>query len=60
MTAASHTTITLVFNEAIQTLRSHGVKSDSMLLLATDTIPCMKKAAEGLSVSYPELIHVHV
>jgi hypothetical protein len=44
----------------LQTLRPYGVKSDSMLLLAMDTIPCMEKAAEGLSVSYPELIHVHV
>jgi hypothetical protein len=29
-----------------------------VLLLVTDTAPYIKKAAEGLSESYPELIHV--
>jgi hypothetical protein len=57
MSAVNHTTIAPVFNEAKQTLWPHGVKFD-MLLLVTDAACYMKKAAEGLSVSYPKLIHV--
>jgi hypothetical protein len=34
------------------------VKFDDVLLLVTDAAPYMKKTAEGLSVSYPKLIHV--
>jgi hypothetical protein len=45
-------------NEAMQGRWPDGVKFDDMLLLVTDTAPYMKKAAEGLSVSRPELIQV--
>jgi hypothetical protein len=45
-------------NEAKQTLWPDGVKFDNVLMLVTDAAPYMKKAAEGLSVSYPKLIHV--
>jgi hypothetical protein len=34
------------------------VKIDNVLLLVTDASPYMKKAAEGLSVSYPKLVCV--
>jgi hypothetical protein len=58
MSAVNHTTLQGVFNEAMQTLRPDGVKFDNVLLIVTDAAPYMKKAAEGLSVSYPKLIHV--
>jgi hypothetical protein len=58
MSAVNHITVAGVFNEAMQTLWPDGVKFGSVLLLVTDTAPYMKKAAEGLSASYPELIHV--
>jgi hypothetical protein len=57
MSAVNHAIIARVFNEATQTLWTDGVKFD-VLLLVTDGAPYMKKAAEGLSVSYPKLIHV--
>jgi hypothetical protein len=60
MSAVNHTTAACVFNEAMQTLWPDGVKFDSMLLLVTDAALYMKKAAEGLSVSYPKLILLHV
>jgi hypothetical protein len=53
MSAVNHTTIACVFNEAMQTLWPDGVKSDNVLLLVTDAALYMKKAAQGLSVSYP-------
>jgi hypothetical protein len=56
MSAVNLTTIAPVFNEAMQTLWPHGVKFD-VLLLVTDAAWYLKKAAEGLSVSYPKLIH---
>jgi hypothetical protein len=52
MSAANQTTVARVFNEAMQTLWPDGVKFDNVLLVVTDA------AAEGLSVSYPKLIHV--
>jgi hypothetical protein len=58
MSAVNHTKIARVFNEAMQTLWPHGVKLGNALLLVTDAACYVKKAAEGLSVSYPKLIHV--
>jgi hypothetical protein len=58
MSAVNHTTIAHVFNEAMQPLWPDGVKFDSVLLLVIDGTRYMKKAAEGLTVSYPKLIHV--
>jgi hypothetical protein len=58
MSAVNHTTIACVFNEAMQTLWPDGVKYENVLLLVTDATPYMKKATEGLSVTYPKLIHV--
>jgi hypothetical protein len=58
MSAVNHTIIARVFNETIQTLWPEGMKFDNVFLLVTDTAPYMKKAAEGLSVRYPKLIHV--
>jgi hypothetical protein len=52
MSAVNRTTIAHVFNEAMQTLWTGGVKFDSVLLLVTDDPPYMKWTAEGLSVSY--------
>jgi hypothetical protein len=46
-----------VFSEAVQTLWPFDVKF-YLLLLVTDATQYMKKGAEGLSVSCPELIHV--
>jgi hypothetical protein len=58
MSAVNHTTIAGVFNEAMQTLWPDGVKFDDVLLLDTDVPRYMKIAEEGLSVSYPKLIHI--
>jgi hypothetical protein len=49
MSAVNHTKVARVFIEGMQTLWPDGV---------TDAAPYMKKAAEGLSVSCPKLIHV--
>jgi hypothetical protein len=59
MSAVYHTTAACVFNEAMQTLWPDGVKFDSMLLLVSDDALYMKKS-EGLSVSCPKLILLHV
>jgi hypothetical protein len=53
----NHTTIPRVFNEAMKTLWSDGVRFD-VLLLVTDPTPHKKEAVHGLSVSCPKLIHV--
>jgi hypothetical protein len=56
MSAVDHTTVTRAFTKAMQTL--WPVKSGSRFLLVTNVTPIMGKAAEGLSVSCPKLIHV--
>jgi hypothetical protein len=56
MFAVNKKKIGCVFNEDIQILWPDVLKFDNMLFLATDTAPCMKKGAEGLSVSLPKLI----
>lgn len=45
------------FTEAMQALWADSVKSDNMLFPVTDAAPCMKKPAQGISVSYRKLIH---
>jgi hypothetical protein len=50
-------TVAHVFSEAVQTLWPFDGKF-YMLLLVTDATQYMKKGAEGLSVSCPELKHV--
>jgi hypothetical protein len=58
MSAMNHTMIACVFNQEMQTLWPYGVRIDNMQLLVTNVAPYMKKAAEGLPVSHPKLIHI--
>jgi hypothetical protein len=58
MSAVNHAIIARVFNEAMQSLWTDGVKYDNVLLLVTVAAPYMKKAAEGLSVRFLKQIHV--
>lgn len=58
ISASNHVTMARLFNESLQLLWPIGVKFDNVLLLLTDAAPYMKKAAEGLSVSFPNMIHV--
>lgn len=58
MSASNHVTVARLFNESLQLLWPNGIKFDNVLLLLTDAAPYMKKAAEGLSVSFPNMIHV--
>jgi hypothetical protein len=58
ISAVNHITIARDYNEAMQTLWPDGVKLDNAFFLVTDAAPNIKKAAEGLSVSYPKLIQV--
>lgn len=51
-------TIARLFNEAMQILWPSGVQFDNVLLFLTDAAAYMKKAAVGLAVSYPKMIHV--
>lgn len=58
LSAATHVTIARLFNEAMQLLWPEGIKFDNVLLLVTDAAAYMKKAAVGLAVSYPKMVHV--
>ena len=58
ISVVNHTTVARVFNDAMHILWPRGVKYDNVLLLLTDAAPYMIKAGEGLSVSYPKMIHV--
>ncbi|PSN35166.1 hypothetical protein C0J52_23486 [Blattella germanica] len=58
ISASNHVTMAHLFNESLQLIWLNGVKFDNVLLLLTDAAPYMKKAAEGLSVSFPNMIHV--
>ena len=58
ISVVNHTTVARVFNDAMHILWPGGVKYDNVLLLLTDAAPYMIKAGEGLSVSYPKMIHV--
>jgi hypothetical protein len=42
----------------MQTLWPDGVKFDNLLLLVADAVQWIKKATEGLAVSYPKQTHV--
>lgn len=58
MPAANHITVARLFNESMHILWPNGVKYDNVLILLSDAAPYMKKAAEALSVSYPNMLHV--
>ena len=58
ISVVNHTTVARVFNDAMHILWPGGVKYDNLLLLLIDAAPYMIKAGEGLSVSYPKMIHV--
>jgi hypothetical protein len=53
----SHKNHIFFFGEVMQTLWSDGLKFDVLLLVTGDTLH-LKRAAEGLSVSYPKLMLV--
>ncbi|PSN53697.1 hypothetical protein C0J52_02227, partial [Blattella germanica] len=57
ISASNHVTMARLFNESLQLLWLTGEKFGNVLLLLTDSAPYMK-AAEGLSVSFPNMIHV--
>jgi hypothetical protein len=57
VSAVNRITIARVFNEAMKTLWSGGVRFD-MLLTLTYLPPHKKEAAQGLSVSYLKLIQL--
>jgi hypothetical protein len=53
MSAENHTTISRVFNEAMQTQWLDGVKFDNVLLLVTDGAPYKKKNRRRTSSDLP-------
>jgi hypothetical protein len=54
----NHATISKAVNDAMILLWPKGIRYDSVLVLLTDAAAYMKKAAVGLSVMYPKLVHV--
>jgi len=51
-------TVGKLFNDAMQLLWPSGVKYDNVLLFVTDAAPYMVKAADSLTVLFPNLIHL--
>ncbi|XP_055902175.1 uncharacterized protein LOC129938564 [Eupeodes corollae] len=51
----NHSTIAQIFDE---TVNYFGIKKNKILLFLTDAAPYMIKAARGLKILYPKLIHV--
>lgn len=54
----NHHTIARFFSESLTLLWPTGVKHDNVLLLVTDAAAYMIKAATGLKVLFPKMIHV--
>uniref|UniRef100_A0A2S2PHA5 DUF659 domain-containing protein n=1 Tax=Schizaphis graminum TaxID=13262 RepID=A0A2S2PHA5_SCHGA len=51
-------TVGKLFNDAMQLLWPSGVKYENVLLFVTDVAPYMVKAADSLTVLFPNLIHL--
>lgn len=54
----NHSTIAVLFDNSMKLLWPSGVKRDNILLFLTDAAPYMIKAAKGLKMFYPRMIHV--
>jgi hypothetical protein len=54
----SHTTIAILFDSAMKMLWKDEVKRDRILLFVTDAAPYMLKAAKGLKMLYPRMVHL--
>ena len=54
----NHHTIARLFSESLTLLWPNGVKHDNVLLFVSDAAAYMVKAATGLKVLYPKMIHV--
>ena len=54
---ANHTTIAQLFQNALLVLWPSGILYDKVWLFLTDAAAYMRKAAKGLSVMFPRLIH---
>ena len=54
----NHFTIAKLFNDALTLLWPSGIKFENVLLLVSDATAYMVKAANGLSVLFPKMIHV--
>jgi hypothetical protein len=53
----SHATITILFDSAMKMLWKDEVKRDRILLFTADAAPYMLKAAKGLKMLYPSMVH---
>jgi hypothetical protein len=54
----SHTTIAILFDNAIKMLWKVEVTRDRILFLVTDAAPYVLKAAKGLKILYPRMVHL--
>lgn len=54
----NHSTIAQVLERSLHILWPEEVKNENVLLLVTDAAPYMIKAAKGLQVLYPKMLHV--
>jgi hypothetical protein len=54
----SHTTVAAIFDNAMKLLSKGEVERDIILLFITDSAPHMVKAARGLQVLYPTMVHL--
>jgi hypothetical protein len=53
----NNSSIAVVFDNAMNLLWSKKVQRENVLLFLTDAAPYMVKAAKGLQVLYPKMIH---
>jgi hypothetical protein len=54
---ASHTTISKLFDKALFSLWSNGIKQD-VILHVTDAAPYMVKAAKSIQALYSKIVHI--
>ncbi|PNF39209.1 hypothetical protein B7P43_G01301 [Cryptotermes secundus] len=55
---ANHSTIAVLFDNSMKLLWPNGIQRNNVLLLVTDAAPYMKKAAKGLRILYPKMVHI--
>jgi transcriptional regulator of met regulon len=56
--ATNSSTIAQLFTSALTLLWPEGIKYNNVLLFVTDAAPYMKKAAQGLKVMFPSMLHL--
>jgi hypothetical protein len=54
----SHTTVATLFDNAMKILWKDEIQRDRILLSVTDTALYMLKAARGLKMLYPRMVHL--